>query len=133
MKMLSLLLFFISFAMFSQNLTKHQWNDRLLIITSETFDNDRAQRQLRMLKKEMSGLKDRKLIIYHVTSEGYKTNFNTEVSGESEISVGEDFQITLIGLDGGEKFQSDRPEPASVFFSKIDSMPMRKAEMRQKN
>lgn len=40
------------------------------------------------------------------------------------------FTIVLIGKDGGEKFRSVEPVPADKLFSVIDSMPMRKQEMK---
>ena len=42
------------------------------------------------------------------------------------------FNVVLLGLDGGEKFNSNNVEKANVFFNLIDKMPMRRQELRNK-
>ena len=42
----------------------------------------------------------------------------------------DDFLIVLIGKDGGEKFRSDRPDVLQDMFRLIDTMPIRREEMR---
>lgn len=43
----------------------------------------------------------------------------------------ETFAIVLVGKDGGEKFRSAEPVGPRDLFDRIDSMPMRRREMRQ--
>jgi hypothetical protein len=42
------------------------------------------------------------------------------------------FNVVLIGLDGGKKFNSNTVEEANMFFNLIDKMPMRRQELRNK-
>lgn len=43
------------------------------------------------------------------------------------------FAAVLVGRDGGVKFRSGEPVPATDLFARIDTMPMRRREMREKN
>lgn len=42
------------------------------------------------------------------------------------------FSIVLIGLDGGEKYKSNTVEKPDVFLNLIDTMPMRRQELRNR-
>jgi hypothetical protein len=44
----------------------------------------------------------------------------------------EGFEILLIGKDGTVKLRSDKPVSSEDLFALIDSMPMRKREMRNR-
>jgi len=118
----------------SQDLKKHQWRDRLIVVSSPTFDDTEANAQLEVLENAKAGLKERKLVVYHVTNSGYRQDFSSEIlvseNSESEISR---FNVALIGLDGTEKFHSIEVEEVSRFFNLIDKMPMRQQEIRNKN
>ncbi len=41
------------------------------------------------------------------------------------------FQVVLIGKDGGVKLRAAEPVAAGDFFALIDTMPMRRREMRE--
>lgn len=133
MKYFLLFITLISFVMNAQDLKKHQWQNRLIIISSPTFENQKAALQLSYLTDETMNLQDRKLIVYHVTNTGYTTNFKEEIipSINSEFEI-EEFTVSLIGLDGTQKYEATSPQPASAFFNLIDQMPMRKAEIKNR-
>jgi hypothetical protein len=42
------------------------------------------------------------------------------------------FQVVLVGKDGGVKLRSAEPIAADDFFALIDTMPMRRREMRER-
>ena len=43
------------------------------------------------------------------------------------------FRVVLIGKDGGVKLRQEEPISVADLFALIDSMPMRKQEMRQRS
>ncbi|MFK8079002.1 MAG: DUF4174 domain-containing protein [Granulosicoccus sp.] len=43
-----------------------------------------------------------------------------------------DFEMVLIGKDGGVKARTDNPEALNEFLAMIDTMPMRRAEIRSR-
>ena len=118
----------------AQDLRKHQWEHRIIVVSSPTFGNTDAEKQLALLKANTLALNERKLVVYHVTNAGYTVDFHDDilVSENSESAI-ESFQVSLIGLDGNEKFHATTVQAAEKFFSLIDAMPMRQEELRKKN
>ncbi|MEL6305474.1 MAG: DUF4174 domain-containing protein, partial [Bacteroidota bacterium] len=71
--------------------------------------------------KNPEALTERDLILFEV-----KANAKTL----SKFSIKPDFEgVLLIGKDGGLKFQAPFPVDPKTIFDRIDSMPMRRAEM----
>lgn len=136
-------LFFVValFSVFSgsaQDLSKHQWKDRLILILTDNEDNPDFQSQLAEFRKDLTGLKERKIIIYQVMPEAYKTGLN----GENNIKSGRlyneykktdaGFEVILLGLDGGVKLRQNELLPLEKLFATIDVMPMRRQEIERK-
>ncbi len=48
------------------------------------------------------------------------------------LTGADEFAVVLIGRDGGEKLRSTSPIPAAELFGKIDEMPMRRRELRER-
>jgi len=44
-----------------------------------------------------------------------------------------EFNLLLIGKDGDEKYNSKKPVSINVIYEVIDSMPMRKQEIKERN
>ena len=119
--------------MSAQQFPSLQWKNRIICITSETFDDDNATRQIKMLDNDERGKKDRKLVVLHCTSEICRNAFTkASISATPSEQVAK-FKVRLIGLDGGVKFTSKTPVPLHKFYELIDQMPMRQAELRTKN
>ena len=51
-----------------QDLSKHQWKDRLVLIIAEE-KTEKFQQQLTELQKHQQGLNERKLVIYQILPE----------------------------------------------------------------
>ncbi|OAB79860.1 DUF4174 domain-containing protein [Cochleicola gelatinilyticus] len=116
----------------AQDLQKHKGSDRIIIISSPEFGDKKAEEQVALLRSQKDELKDRKLIVYQVTNHGYVENFGwgIEPSVRTQSKI-DGFYVTLIGLDGTEKFSSENVEQPATFFNLVDSMPMRKEELRE--
>jgi hypothetical protein len=119
---------------FGQNLNKHRWKNRVLLIIS----NDSAQQmqQIGILKKDVKGLKERKLIVYLTTPywlnrDVLKTKWvrNTRFYKKVKKKKG-NFEVALVGLDGGVKLRQTQVLTLEKLFALIDGMPMRRAEMK---
>ena len=120
----------------AQDLSKHQWKDRLVLIIAEE-KTEKFQQQLTELQKHQQVLKERKLVVYQILPEKYSTGFqeenwksSTELYGKYKVK-NSDFRVMLIGLDGGEKLEQTEVLSIEKLFNTIDSMPMRQAEMRK--
>ena len=124
----------------AQVLTKHKWENRLLLVLTDDTSNGKYQDQLQEFKKNLDGIKERKLLIYQITPEKFKLGFENSKWKKSE-TVYQQFkktdsqpEIILIGLDGGVKLQVPEFLSAKKLFATIDVMPMRIQEInRMKN
>lgn len=139
---LVLLMFFFSLHLIpinAQNLSEHQWKNRILIIQFDHAEQENYLEQIQLLKDHQQGLKERKLVVYQVCDDLYKMNlkkdsswdkvdgnFFEKISQEKETN----FSIHLIGLDGGTKLHKSKVLTMKELFAIIDRMPMRRQEMR---
>tara|TARA_B100000674_G_scaffold493924_1_gene517322 strand:- start:501 stop:917 length:417 start_codon:yes stop_codon:yes gene_type:complete len=121
-------------------LDKFLWRNRVIVISTPSPANPLFKKQLQLLDSETTDLIDRDLVIL-------KALLNTgnflidEVSfGSSEKLLSKfnlpksEFCLILLGKDGTVKFcQIGKLVRPQVLFSLIDSMPMRKHEIRVRN
>lgn len=136
----AILIFLIlnTFKSMSQNITSHQWENRVLLILTNSIENSVFQNQIKELKTHKNGLTDRKLIVYQTTKAAYKKGLNNEVWKEASNLYEKynpkqaTFKIVLIGLDGGEKLEQSEFLSCEDLFKIIDVMPMRKSELKRK-
>lgn len=121
---------------YAQNLKLHQWENRLLLIITDDINNDIYKNQITELEHNINGLKERKLIVYHIKKDSCKIGL-IENSGWQESNKlyktykkeNTPFEIILIGLDGGKKLEQNKLLKCKDLFSVIDVMPMRKSEI----
>lgn len=131
----------------AQDLSKHQWENRILLVISEDFENGKIPlkffNQIKELNKNRDGLKDRKVVIYNVLPTKYQI-INTINRKEKDwiksdslfVSYNQEkapFKVILIGLDGSIKETRTGFFSSQELFAIIDGMPMRKAEMKSRN
>jgi len=135
---LTLCCLYVNFAVgISQDLSKHQWKDRLLIIMTNEISESFNQ-QMRLFRNDNNGLIERKVVVYSVTPKGYKIGLEKETIMSNPKSLKElkktdsPFEMILIGLDGGVKKRFKEVTKPIEIFELIDSMPMRRSEMRTK-
>ncbi|GER58262.1 hypothetical protein ULMA_03700 [Patiriisocius marinus] len=79
MKLKVLFLLLIPFVMNAQDLHKHQWESRIIVISTPTFESSEAALQKSYLQTEVEKLAERKIKVYHVTNTGYTVDFNSEI------------------------------------------------------
>ena len=56
----------------AQQLEQHRWQDRVIILVSASFQNDDLQNQMAILKSDLEGLEERKLVAYQIVDQQYK-------------------------------------------------------------
>ena len=125
---------FISNLMSSQNLNKHQWNDRVIVITADEANREMAEEQFATLMKDKEKLIERKIVLYKCVEEKCTLyNLKDNPTRFQEIETSKGFKIVLIGLDGGEKYSSKSTVKTNVLLNLIDAMPMRRQELKSTN
>jgi hypothetical protein len=128
----------------AQDLKNHRWEDRILIIKTIDPADEQFLAQLAEIKDQNDEMIERKLVVYTILGDVFtlaeyqksKNQFTTgKVSGRLAkiLNDNELFEVILIGLDGGIKLQQTKVLTKKELFDKIDSMPMRSSELRNKN
>ena len=119
----------------AQDLTTHQWKNRLLLIIIEDSSSLELKQQLAVFAKHQAGMEERKLLVYQITPQHYRTTGKWQFSSKlysSFHSGATPFEVILIGLDGGIKWQQNTILSCEKLFTLIDGMPMRRRELQKK-
>ena len=107
---------------YGQNIKKHQWKNRVLLVFTEDVNNDAYKKQLIILKEHQKGLLERKLIFYSFTKKEFAFNFEDSWQKSTKFRNEKDsFKVILIGLDGGTKLEQTKilsSEKLLVFIGK---------------
>ena len=120
-------------------MVEHKWQKRIICIVADNATDSLYKYQIAELTEDVKGLEERKLMIYDIHKDKYRILFPKESASqwaysndiyqkytESEAS----FNLLLIGLDGGIKLRQQDFLTTKELFRIIDSMPMRRAEIR---
>lgn len=134
------------------SMQQFHWKNRPLVVFAPSVGNDAYAEQLRRLEDAAPGLADRDMVVIHAlggtgpstTAAGYIELFETSTPRRQTLRAADvdslrdsyrvdeqQYAVLLIGKDGGVKLRSDEPVTTAELFSLIDSMPMRRREMRE--
>lgn len=119
----------------SQDLEQHQWKNRLLLVFSKDKTSNDLTKQINILSKDKKGIEERKLIVYQFVKNSFTTNFNQNWFPIKKLpkkhhSKIKNFEVVLVGLDGGIKLRQTKIVSLEKLFALIDGMPMRKRELK---
>lgn len=135
-----LVVFLCANAVQSQDLSKHHWEERLILLLTEDVDNENFQSQMLELEAGAEALKDRKVLVYQVSKHKMKLGFSENAKWTAATNLykkydenGSPFEFYLIGLDGKVKLHKYECISLDKILNIIDKMPMRKSELRSKN
>jgi len=121
--------------MTGQELKDYQWKNRLLIISAES---ERAEKLKAKYLVDIESLEERKLLLIKAVDGEFRIGNSKDNLRSTEIGEGwlksisaYEFQIFLVGLDGGvKKIWQTEPAPLEI-FDIIDAMPMRLSELKK--
>ncbi len=124
----------------AQDLQQYQWENRIIVVYSNETELDLVSKQLDLLMEESNKLSERKLVVIQAQKDRYRTIFpensewvSSSLKDELKISRKTEFEVFLLGLDGGIKLRQQEIVQTEKLFSLIDGMPMRKAEIKRKD
>lgn len=103
-----------------------RWKRRVLVIASPSRNTQAYLSQRKELSVEGPDWRERDLVLLEVI--GPEKN---DLRGAFHLKAG-DFTVLLIGKDGGVKLRSGTPVSSREIFELIDTMPMRRQEIRPK-
>lgn len=134
MKALLLVLLLLS-SLSADPLEPWLWKNRLLLVQGA----DQSIREL--LSKELANLKERDLIVLNLSSQGPAMPQQVALTAQEKEALRKRFQTAssekaifiLVGKDGTEKARQTSRLSLAQFFALIDTMPMRKAEIKKES
>ena len=115
----------------AQDLEKFKWNNRIVLVEDAEYESEEVIEQIKLLKQAERAMYERKVIVVQSGGDAYRIAHKKSFRKDDDVKPTE-FRVVLIGLDGGVKFESNEIVEPQVLIDLIDSMPMRRAEMRQK-
>ena len=122
----------------AQILKPYQWENRIVLIFTNDVNAEKYQKQLAVFQSDKAGLEERKLLIGKVTPRQYCLGLEDSKCVQSAelyrqfYTKNRDFEVILIGLDGGVKLRQTAILSLEKLFATIDVMPMRRAELRNR-
>lgn len=111
----------------SHSLIPQDHNSRKLFLFATSIDDIQLKEQLKILKSDPGGLSERDLMFKVITPDLDRVLYNEVMKNKMN------FLLLLYGKDGGIKIKTNKPISIQQLYSIIDSMPMRKEEVRQKH
>jgi hypothetical protein len=119
---------------YAQDKMDYTWKNRLLILYEHTDNDHEVASALELIKESNTEFKERDLLTFRYKDSVFYDANNNKVSLKnlSTLTTAYDGYI-LIGKDGGIKSKNPYPLDVKKLFDRIDSMPMRRSEMRSNN
>jgi len=114
----------------------YQWSHRLLLVFAPDLQNEELLEQKANWSQAAEGMEERNLKIWIITHEdiqGEPIPYTASHLYDRYQVARTDFEVILIGKDGGIKQRQHQPLMSQTLFAIIDAMPMRRSEMRKKN
>jgi hypothetical protein len=108
------------------NLSAYRDKNRVLVVFAPSVTDSRYKKQEALFRGNASGLKERDLVRFNVLG-----NPTTPLRKRYGVKSGE-FRVILVGKDGHTAYSTGRPVVPSDLFRRIDRMPMRRDEIRQR-
>jgi hypothetical protein len=98
---------------------------RLVVVIGRP-DDPRIGQQHAALVHDAAALRERDVVVQDLTPDAARRE-----RPELDVSPQADFEVLVVGKDGGVKLRRPAPVTASDIMGLIDAMPMRRAEMRR--
>lgn len=140
MKKITIICFLIFVnSIYGQEFNQHQWKNRVVVILTNNIKSEVFKQQLQAFHKPTKEFKERKIVSYVLLPANYQLGhpsknwiINQEIFNEFK-KTDKEFEVILIGLDGDVKLRETEFLSTERLFTIIDTMPMRKREIRNKN
>ena len=136
---------FIIFINCSENnvkldLKSFEWENRVLVIGG---NGSKFQNQFDNLEGNKNEYTERDMVVILINKDESKISYDglnvlNKLDYESTLSIRkrfnfDNFNLILIGKDGGVKYNNNEPVKINKIFEIIDKMPMRMQEIKERN
>lgn len=113
------------------------WKYRLLVVFAPATDDSGLERQRHALAGATADLLERHMAVVEIidgktaTTLGKPLGINASAVENYLGKTDTEFEVVLFGKDTGVKLRARQPVSAEDIFALIDTMPMRRRELRQ--
>ncbi len=115
----------------AQSLDEYHWKNRLIFIVNPVGDQESDHPQINAFEGYAAAIKERDMLIFVLRDKKVFDLDGLLVKWIGKTVPDPSFKgLVLIGKDGGIKLQKPFVVSAKEIFDLIDSMPMRRAEMK---
>ncbi|GAB3174749.1 DUF4174 domain-containing protein [Telluribacter humicola] len=108
------------------------WKNRIVLVYAPEEESDLLRAQKDILTSQPAELTDRDIVVIECVKDRLSMKDQGYLIRQFQ-SKPEAFGVWLIGKDGDLKLQSEHPVSMDKLMGLIDSMPMRRAEMKRHN
>lgn len=122
------------------DLDPFRWKNRLLFLFAPESSHPLFESLKREIAARRQDMDDRDLIVFEILGVGSSSAAGSQLDPPGAASFRKRFDVSpnaftviLVGKDGGVKLKTSDAVPLEDVFRLIDSMPMRRDEMRQKD
>ena len=122
------------------DLSDLRWKNRVLIVFAPAASNPARISMQRAVSDRQADVEDRDLVFIEIIGRDIGRVNNTPLPEEANPQFRDRFRVDLdtfrvylIGKDGTVKLQEDEDVQLSAIFARIDTMPMRRQEMKKKS
>jgi hypothetical protein len=109
-----------------------QWKARVLVISAPSKLDRQYLEQAQILTHDPDGRKDRELEVIPLLGEGEGMPFDVAAMRDRLSLPPDKFEVVLVGKDGTVVLRRHGPIALGDLFTRIDAMPMRRAELRKR-
>jgi hypothetical protein len=109
-----------------------QWKARVLVVSAPSKIDRQYLAQTEMLAHDPEGRKERALEIIPLVGDGEGMPFDVSALRERLSLPADRFEVVLVGKDGTVVLRRHGPLALGELFTRIDAMPMRRAELRKR-
>ncbi len=110
----------------AQMLRDYQWKNRLVVLFHPQPKAQQLTDQLSSLRAREKELNERDMLLI-VPKMDHQSNLL------EDLGIATGFQgVVLVGKDGGVKYKSSFPVSPDLLLDLVDSMPMRRAEIKRR-
>ncbi|MHB8284462.1 MAG: DUF4174 domain-containing protein [Caulobacteraceae bacterium] len=109
-----------------------QWKARVLVISAPSKTDRQYLEQAQILHHDPDGQKDRELEVIPLLGDGEGMPFDVAALRERLSLPPDKFEAVLVGKDGTVVLRRHGPIALGELFTRIDAMPMRRAELRKR-
>lgn len=109
-----------------------QWKARVLVISAPSKTDRQYLEQAQILHHDADGQKDRELEVIPLLGDGEGMPFDVAALRDRLSLPADKFEAVLVGKDGTVVLRRHGPIALGELFTRIDAMPMRRAELRKR-